>query len=366
MAIDFFSATVTEADSKFERACQEHGLEPHFFNHPQTGPNGEALKLGVCQLGPADAVNRLLVISATHGIEGYAGAGIQTGWLHQFGGTKLPGETSLVMVHLLNPWGVAWNRRENEDNVDVFRNVLYCDHPSEPDPLFDRADDALDLENWDTRDPDTWQEKTAALVAEHGIERLIAAIRRGQHHRPNSMTWHGNGPTWSKYRLDDVVEQYLQGAKRIAVIDIHTGFGEYGQGMVMSYDPPGSEKYDRVSRWFSGDIFTPGSDANIPDHLVHLPFEWIEQKVVGAKVTAEILEFGTFDPAEIGEIFNANHHFHMFGDPLSTEGLEWGKKYRRYCYPEEDDWNEMVWQRGREVIETTLAGLSDWGDQDGS
>ncbi len=148
MAVEFFSATVTEADRKFELACLKHGLEHRFYTHPQTGPNGEAMNLGVGRVGPADAANRLLVLSATHGIEGYAGAGIQTGWLQQFGDMALPDQTSVVMVHLLNPWGVAWNRRENEDNIDVFRNVLYCDHPSEPDPLYVRVDDALDLEHW--------------------------------------------------------------------------------------------------------------------------------------------------------------------------------------------------------------------------
>lgn len=360
MPVEFFSATVTEADRKFEQACLKHGLEHRFYTHPQTGPNGEALNLGVCRLGPADADNRLLVLSATHGIEGYAGAGIQSGWLQQFGDMELPDQTSVVMVHLLNPWGVAWNRRENEDNIDVFRNVLYCDHPSEPDPLYDRVDDALDLEHWPNTGSESRQKQADVLIAEYGIDGLIAAIRRGQHHRPKGMTYHGDGPCWSKSRLDEVVVDELTGAKRIAVIDIHTGFGEYGEGLVMSYDPPGSDRYKRVTEWFSGDIYTPGSDANIPDHTSRLPFAWIESMLSGSSVTAEILEFGTFDPAEIGEIFNANHHYHVYGDPLSPKGLEWGSRYRRYCYPEEDEWKHKVWRRGVEVIETTLAGLSAW------
>ncbi len=364
MSLDFFSATVTEATRKFRQACRDHALESRFFTHPLKGPAGEALQMGVCRLGPEDAENRLMIISATHGIEGYAGAAIQTGWLRQFAGMPLLPQTSLVMVHLLNPWGLAWNRRENEENVDVFRNLIYCEHPSDPDPLFDAVDDALDLQHWNQQDSESRHQRSAALMAEHGRERLVAAIRRGQHHRPNSMTYHGRGASWSKARLDDVVDAYLRGAKRIAVLDIHTGFGAFGQGLVMSYDPPGSEKYQRVSQWFAGGIFTPGSDANIPDHLSRLPFEWIEQKLAGAQVTAAILEFGTFDPAGIGEIFNANHHFHVFGDPLSAEGREWGEKYRRYCYPEEERWNEMVWRRGSEVIEALLAGFSDWEAED--
>jgi hypothetical protein len=54
----------------------------------------------------------------------------------------------------------------------------------------------------------------------------------------------------------------------------------------------------------------------------------------------------------------------VFGDPLSEEGLKWGRQYRRFCYPEEDDWKGMVWRRGQEVIEKTLVGLADWANSE--
>jgi hypothetical protein len=270
------------------------------------------------------------------------------------------------MVHQLNPWGMAWSRRENEDNVDVFRNLLYWQEPSEPDPLYDLVDDALDLENWPNRDVEAWQRRAVELVGRYGQDRLVAAIRRGQHHRPKGMTFHGNDRVWSTRVLHEVVAERLAGARHVAVVDIHTGFGEYGHGLVMSYDPPGSEKHDRVSAWFDGDIYTPGSDADIPDHRLQLPFEWISSKVPGARVTAEILEFGTFPPEEIGDTFYANHHYHVFGDPLCDEAREWARRYRRFSYPEEDDWRRMVWRRGREVIETTLGGLHRWAESERS
>jgi hypothetical protein len=359
-AVRYFSATVTEADEKFADACQRAGVTPRFIRNPVDGPHGEALNIGVCTVGQADAPNRLLIISATHGVEGFAGAAVQSGWLAECGPSSLPPETSVVMVHMLNPWGMAWSRRENEDNVDVFRNLLYCEHPSEPDPLYDLVDDALDLEHWPDRDVEAWQQRTAALIAQYGQDRLVAAIRRGQHHRPKGMTFHGTEPVWSKRVLDENVAERLAGACFIGVLDVHTGFGEYGHGLVMSYDPPGSAKHRRVSDWFDGDIYTPGADADIPSHLAQLPFEWIEAQVAGSRVTAEILEFGTFPPEEIGDTFYANHHYHVFGDPLCEEALEWGRRYRRFCYPEEEEWKLMVWQRGREVIERTLRGLSDW------
>ncbi len=354
----YFSKTVSEADDKFQAACQAHSADCRKFTNKLAGPNGEALNISVARIGPAAASRRLLGLSATHGIEGYAGAAIQTGWLAEHG-SRLAPDTAIVMLHFLNPWGVAWNRRENENNVDIFRNLNYQRQPCEPDALFDIIDDTMDLANWHRREPGKFAQEKAQFIAQiGGIERLISAVRRGQHHRPKSMTYHGNGPEWSAEVLFEVVDSQLTGATHVAVIDIHTGFGEYGQPLVMSYDPPGSEKHDRVSAWFDGDIYTPGQDVDIQSHLGSLPFAWMEGRLPGTKVTAEILEFGTFDPTTIGETFNANHHFHVFGDPLSPQGLEWGRKYRRYCYPEEDDWMKLVWQHGEAVVSRTLAGLT--------
>jgi hypothetical protein len=356
----YFSATLAEADLKFRRACVRCGAVAAFHANPLIGSQGEALQIGTVTLGRADAPKRLLIVSGTHGVEGFGGAGVQTGWLNERSATELPNDVSVVLVHLLNPWGMSWNRRENEDNVDLFRNLLYCDHPSEPDPLFDLADDAMALQHWPDRYEPERRRVYRELIERYGQSRLLSAVRRGQHHRPKAMTYHGNGPTWSTHTLHEIVDERLAGATHVGVIDLHTGFGEYGGGIVMSYDPPESAKHKRVAEWFDGAIYTPGGDADIPDHRARLPFAWIEERVPTATVTAQILEFGTFPPEESRDCFPANHHFHLFGDPLSEEGRRWGAQYRRFSYPEEDAWKEAVFARGREVIDRTIEGLRAW------
>lgn len=362
-SLDFFTVTVPAADALFREGCERARAQSYFYKNPKVGPDGETLNLGVGLVGPAGASRKLLVISGTHGIEGYAGAAIQSAWLHGDGPGRLPDDTAVVMVHVLNPWGMAWNRRENEDNIDIFRNLLYCDTHSETDPLFDIVDDALDLEHWNTRDPEAIKKKTRELAERYGIDCLTTAIRRGQHHRPKAMTYHGNGPAWSKQTLDIIVDEYLQGARNIAVIDIHTGFGDYGDGIMITYDPVGSEKHNRIRNWFPEEIYTPGEDADTPTHSAVLPFEWIESRIEGAAVTSGNLEFGTFPPASIGQTFNANHHYHMFGDPLCEEAKEWVERYRRFCYPEEDDWKERVLRNGLAVMDRAIKGLDAWGTQ---
>ena len=357
-ALSSFSTTTTEASHKFLDAARAAGASSERIRHPLPGPGGEPLCVDVAQLGPSGAPAALLILSGTHGVEGFAGAAIQTGLLSRR--ERLPDHTLLLLVHLINPWGMAWNRREDHENIDLFRNLLYLDEPVAADPLFDVVDDAMDLPNFPLHTPQQEARVRKELAAKYGSpERLIAAIRRGQHHRPQSMSYHGDHPSWSRRVLQDVLTRRIEGCRRLAVLDIHTGFGGYGEALVMSYDPPGDPRHERIRRWFDGDVYVPGVDADIPSHTKS-PYGFIEQWVPGVAVTAAILEFGTFPPDDYRDVFPANHYHHLHGDPLSAEGRHVGQRYRHYLYPQEPAWMASVWQRGLDTSRRMLAGLNHW------
>jgi hypothetical protein len=356
IAPSFFASSVVEADAKFATAARQAGARLDTFPHPQKGPAGEPLQVSVARLGSALSKRTLLVLSGTHGIEGFAGAGIQTGLLQSE--LSLPDDTALLLVHLINPWGPAWNRREDHENIDLFRNFLYANDPITPDPIFDEIDDAMDLANLQKRTPEENEARRKTLFDKYGQARIVGAIRRGQHHRPKSMTYHGQGPCWSRNLLEQILCKQLAWCAQLAVVDVHTGFGKYGEGLVMSYDAPGDARHERVKRWMDDGIYVPGSDFDIPAHSKS-PFGFIAEWVPGLEVTAAILEFGTFDPEETRD-HHLNHYFHMFGDPRSEEGLRVGAAYRRYFYPEEPQWMESVWARGQDVTKRMLAGLAAW------
>lgn len=362
---DFFSASVPEAERKFLEACKQAGATSEFIPYPAKGLDDEDLHVGICHAGSESAKNILFIVSATHGVEGFAGAALQTGLLRNFKSLNLDADTALVMVHMINPWGAAWSRRETEENIDLFRNFHYCDKPIEPDPLYDEIDDAMDLAHWPKRSEKQRAKVEQEIFAKYGSDRVVAAIRRGQHHRPKGMTYHGKGPCWNKRTLDSIVSKYLNRARLITVMDVHTGFGDYGTGMVIVYDKPGSEKHRRISSWMDGDIYTPGEHADTPPHTFS-PYDFIEQLIPGVEVTCAVLEYGTFEPAETREIFPANAHYHLYGDPLSSEGRAVANRYRRFCYPEEDNWKEQVWEDGKRITQLLLAGMKQWASEKSS
>lgn len=117
MALDHFSSRVPEAEAKF-RAAAAVVAPVRAFAHPRRWPEGEELHTLVCRVGEPDSGNILMVISGTHGVEGYAGAAIETGLLEQVRSHPMARNTAVVLVHFLNPWGAAWNRREDENKPE--------------------------------------------------------------------------------------------------------------------------------------------------------------------------------------------------------------------------------------------------------
>src|SRR5512143_1730525 len=120
-----FSASYAEARESFCAAvrARQATLETHTLPGLR-GADGEDLAIDVALLGAADAPAILVVTSATHGIEGYCGSGVQTALLHDddwIGRVERAG-VGVLLVHAVNPYGFSHGRRVNEDNVDLNRN----------------------------------------------------------------------------------------------------------------------------------------------------------------------------------------------------------------------------------------------------
>ena len=70
------------------------------------------------------------------------------------------------------------------------------------------------------------------------------------------------------------------------------------------------------------------------------------------------MEFGTYPPREVLMALIADNWLHARGDPESALGREIKKQVRRALYPDENDWKELVWVRGRQLMRRSLEGLS--------
>jgi len=119
-----FSDSYAEARGKFLGAALEAGAVTNSFALGVRGPDGGELATDVAWLGAADAPRVLATTSGVHGVEGFFGSATQIEWLRRAKATPLPKDTAVLHVHAVNPYGFAYLRRTNEENIDINRNWI--------------------------------------------------------------------------------------------------------------------------------------------------------------------------------------------------------------------------------------------------
>jgi hypothetical protein len=359
---DFYSSTMPEADEKFVAACNAAGGEATFHRCPVAGPDGEPLHMAELLVGPRDAKTAILLASGTHGIEGYAGAGLQVGLLSTGALRDLPNDTAVLIVHMVNPWGCAWDRREDQNNVDIFRNLVYAEPPFRSNPEYDAIDGFLNPTEWTGPVKEKADAELAAFIDTHGQDRFIEIMRWGQHNHPRGMTYHGTEPTWSRLTVEDIVRRNLQAAGRVAAVDLHTGLGGWGQVVVVSYAGENSSIGRRFQDWYPGEtIHFAGDDPGIPRHQV-MALESLKRIVPGAEFFGVGLEWGAepIDGEEAWEVFRHMSWLQNYGDLSSREAEPVRRKYRSYLYGETDEWKQKAWENGLRFWKKTVAGTEKW------
>src|SRR5690606_25823769 len=104
-------------------------------------------------------------------------------------------------------------------------------------------------------------------------------------------------PTWSHRTLREVVGARLAGAERVAVLDLHTGLGEWGALELITHEVPGSAAFDRSHAWWGEKVAsTEGPEPTSVS--ASLSGEWmpaLQQWLAPAEVTGVALEWGTVD-----------------------------------------------------------------------
>lgn len=329
--------------------------------HPERGPSGEELAMDVAWTGRHDAPARVLVVSATHGIEGFAGSMCQSTWLEDDELREPPEGVAVVFLHALNPYGFAWQRRVDENNVDLNRNFVdFADPPANDD--YDELAEALCPPSWSD---EAVAEANAAIVSwatAHGWERLPGAISSGQYRHPDGIFYGGSEPVWAHRTLREWAVRSLADADRVALLDLHTGLGEWGDVELITWELPGSEGYERSVRWWGEKVASTEAGESVSARLTGEWMPAVQRWLAPVEVTGACLEWGTIDSIQVSTALRADNWLHQHGDPTGPDAELIKAQLRAAFAPSDADWAANVWRQFRHYLGRTLEALGEASD----
>lgn len=356
--LEFFSTSYAQARIKFLAACSDHDVNVVSYKHPKHGPGGEPLYLDAAYHGPAAAGKLLVIVSGTHGGEGYAGSACQTGWLRHGRGSRIGEDCGVLLIHAHNPYGFAWGIRHTHENVDLNRNFI--DHAAAPDNEL-----CNDFYTTLGEFPDTWseaffhhfQDLRRRFYQLYGEEETEKWLGYGQYKHPHGLHYGGNAPTWSNKILTEILSDCGASAREVILIDIHTGLGRYGYGEILSLDAGESAEFKRSREIFGDSVYSMPDGLSAASYSVGNVSAGVRTIFPNATVTAHALEFGTYEGPSLQPVKIGYQWILARGSIEAREADNIRDGYRKIFYPEHDDWKEMVWRRSMMVFRQAVDRL---------
>jgi hypothetical protein len=352
----FFSTDYFQARAAFLNAAGASGARINSVCHPTAkGPQDRPIFMDCAVLGPElnqeSAPHALVIISGTHGPEGYCGSGVQTGLLASGIAGEWAKTIRVILIHAHNAYGFAWDTRFNEDNIDLNRNYLDTfDAPLPSNPNYDL------LAQWaapSTRDADILQHAERALLSfasEEGFPALQSALSGGQYNHQQGVYFGGTAPSWSSLTLKSFLSQTCAGAGKVVSIDMHTGLGPFGHGEIITEAAPGSAHYERQASIWGSEICSTKDGSSVSAELSGTMDSALERLFEPAWSACVAIEFGTIDPMSVFRSTQASSWLHCYGDPTGQEAAAIQADIRAAFYPETVEWKSMVWNRSLEVV----------------
>ncbi|MDH5471313.1 MAG: M14 family metallopeptidase [Gammaproteobacteria bacterium] len=316
----------------------------------QSQGNDLSLSTEIIWIGQRSAPNVLVLISATHGVEGFVGAAVQADLITRIQqGYLIPENTAILLVFALNPYGFAHCRRCDEKGIDLNRNFIDFNKLLPENKGYELLRQAIYLDDSHQR-----QKVFQAFQLEHGQTAFEIAISGGQYTDPQGPFYGGSTLSHGRTIIEKIIGTYQLDQRHLAVIDVHSGLGSYGHGEVISDHPVDSSGHKIANRWYGASVTSPAEgDSSSVEKIGLLDYCWhplMTQR--GCFVT---LEFGSYRTQALFDVILNDHRCWKAGNQQDI--IESAKAMKEHFCPADSYWRELVLIKARQVIQQAVDGL---------
>jgi hypothetical protein len=289
---DCFALDRNTAQRQFRAACRRAGVTITPYFGPQLDSRAPEPIIEVVRFGDPSADGVLALTGGSWEDEGLCASGIQTAILRARVGEQLPAGVGLILIHAIAPAGLSG--------------------------LEPRARSSFD------QPPRQWTQRALA-AAENRFAKYIG--KKGA----TADQAESKSPPWQAQLLCRIANTCFRNTKRIALLDLRTGPGNYGDAEIFVCGGRRESDVRRTAALF--DAGNPGREpgaGGYPGELAYGLMTALER----SDLAAAVLEFGTYSMRSI-----------LAAGPGRT------------FYPDSEDWRESVWRQSLEITRRTLNRL---------
>ncbi len=342
-----FSPTYSDARTRFRAMAQNAGGALHAWEivpSEEEGKEGLTIDAAVFGSGP----RALVISSGLHGIEGFAGSALQLQLMQQ----GLPDDIRVVLLHALNPYGMAHRRRVNENNVDLNRNFLAPGDPYRGSSEgYRRLNHLLNPER-PTGGMELMLLRTIWQILRHGFNTLKTAVVGGQYDFPSGLFFGGRQLEHGPQTLLERLPVILQDVESIVHVDIHTGLGKSGTYALLVDADAGSADHLRLHDQY-GDRIQPWDADHGVAYKIRGGLPEAMRRTFGTRIDVITCEFGTHPPLKVLEALRLeNQQAHWGGDEESAK-----KAITEAFRPGSKRWENAILSGGATVINQAIKHL---------
>jgi len=321
----------------------------------------EDLTIDLIKALPKKEGKRLLFLSSgLHGVEGYIGSAALKLFINEYLPQLNPDQTGLYLVHAINPWGMKYCRRVNENNVDLNRNFIY-----EKNSRFKNINLAYDQANRFLNPQKPLSSATSLifyfrlfnLILRMGPANFREAVLYGQYRFPKGLYFGGSGFERSTEVLSRLFKEAAASCERFLLFDMHSGYGPRYQMTIVnsihekrdSTDLQAAFGYPLVAKADPDEFYQMQGD------MIDYLYQLITEKFPGKSFYATSFEFGTLGSSFIAVIrslkamINENRisHYGAVSEQVADQARH---DFCELFFPAEKRWREKALQDARQAF----------------
>ena len=328
----------------FRQSAALVGAELHTLEISARGPHGEPLTIDIATHGLRRGSQCLLIVSGVHGVELGGGNLAQQSLLRQLCHER--NEVAIVCIHAVNPWGAAWNRRVDENNVDLNRNFRARSVGWTGASEIYRRISGMDGGQGALHDSETF--RTALQSLPGGFFSVID----GQYEHPSGLFYGGRELEESSQFLSNWVRTHLSSLSSLVGIDFHSGVGHFGKDVLNIRLHEESKSLDFVKAYCGDRIWHAGHMRKNSVGVQGTLQDGIRLALPTVRIDWILQEFGTLEQLHVLEAIRAENLAWQQGDHNPHSLVR--ERLRDTFYPRDTTWRDGVPALAQNVAELGL------------